>query len=202
MCMDWSGKYLETKYDLKKSVRLGPGTHDGKEGRVLTRVVRSTPEGLSYKADPRQHEKLIAELGLEGAKAVSTPVVRPSASALAEDVELDAKKVTHFRGLAARCNYLAADRPDCAYSAKEICRWMSAPTELGLHGLKRMARYLVGKPRLVWHYRWQDVLQFDVYSDTDWAGCPKTRKSWSGRISSKLGARPSLASPCHQERRK
>ena len=178
--LDWLKQQLRSKYELKEGARLGAGVEDDKEGRVLNRVVRWTPQGTTYEADPRQHEKLIAELGLEGARSVSTPVVRPSPSALAEDCELEAKKTTHFRGLAARCNYLAADRPDCAYAAKEICRWMSAPTDLGLQGLKRMARYLVGSPRLVWHYRWQDVQNFDVYSDTDWAGCPKTRKSTSG----------------------
>ena len=139
-----------------------------------------TPEGLTYEGDPRQHEKLIAELGLEGAKPVATTVVRSSASAIAEDKPLDTRKLTHFRGLAARSNYLAADRPDCAFAAKEVCRWMSSPTELGLQDLKRMARFLVGKPRLVWHYHWQDVSHYDVYSDTDWAGCPRTRKSTSG----------------------
>ena len=57
---------------------------------------------------------------------------------------------------------------------------MSQPTELGLQDLKRMARYLVGRPRLIWEYRWQEAHNFDVYSDTDWAGCPRTRKSTSG----------------------
>ena len=88
--------------------------------------------------------------------------------------------MTRFRGLATRSNYLAADRSDCANAANEACRWTSLPTELGLQGLKRMARFLVGRPRLVWHYRWQDVAHFDVHSDTDWVGFQKTRKSTSG----------------------
>ena len=41
--------------------------------------------------------------------------------------------------------------------------------------LKRFARYLVGKPRLMWFYKWQTSIYIDVYSDTDWAGCVKTR---------------------------
>ena len=147
---------------------------------LLNRIIRWTDAGVEYEADPRQHEKLVSELGLEGAKAVVTPVVRPTQEAICRDVLLDAGKMTHFRGLAARSNYLAADRPDCAYAAKEVCRWMSAPTELGLQGLKRLARYLVGRPRLVWHYRWQEASHFDVYSDTDWAGRLRTRKSTSG----------------------
>ena len=47
------------------------------------------------------------------------------------------------------------------------------------HG-KRLCRYLVGLPRLVHIYRWQEVDTVDVYTDTDWNGCPRTRKSTSG----------------------
>jgi len=35
-------------------------------------------------------------------------------------------------------------------------------------------------PRLVYVYRQQEAGVVDVYTDTDWAGCPKTRKSTSG----------------------
>ena len=56
---------------------------------------------------------------------------------------------------------------------------MNAPTNLGAQSLKRLTRFLVGKRKVVWHYHWQDVERSDVYSDTDWAGCPKTRKSTS-----------------------
>ena len=47
--------------------------------------------------------------------------------------------------------------------------------------LKRIGRYLRGRPRLVWQYGWQspvDVL--DVHSDANWAGCRVGRKSSSG----------------------
>ena len=57
---------------------------------------------------------------------------------------------------------------------------MSAPTKLAWEALKRLCRYLVGLPRLVYQYPWQQVDTVDTYSDTDWAGCPKTRKSTSG----------------------
>ena len=57
---------------------------------------------------------------------------------------------------------------------------MSAPTNLGWQATKRIGRYLVGKPRLVYVYRKQDLSAIDVYVDTDWAGCVKTRKSTSG----------------------
>ncbi len=46
--------------------------------------------------------------------------------------------------------------------------------------LKRLCRFFNGLPRLVYVYRQQTVDHVDVYTDTDWAGCPKTRKSTSG----------------------
>ena len=57
---------------------------------------------------------------------------------------------------------------------------MSKPTENSWNALGRLCRYLTGLPRLVYTYGWQDVDAIDVYTDTDWAGCPRTRKSTSG----------------------
>ena len=57
---------------------------------------------------------------------------------------------------------------------------MSAPTETSAAALKRLGRYLLGHQRLVYTYPWQRAEGIDVYSDTDWSGCPRTRKSTSG----------------------
>ncbi len=57
---------------------------------------------------------------------------------------------------------------------------MAAPTDKALDALKRMGRFLSSRRRLVYEYPWQSAERVDVYSDTDWAGCPKTRKSTSG----------------------
>ena len=48
---------------------------------------------------------------------------------------------------------------------------------------KRLARYLLECPRLVWTFEQDgsdDADVIDVYSDSDWAGCKATRKSTSG----------------------
>ena len=74
----------------------------------------------------------------------------------------------------------AVDRLDCQFAAKEICRFMSKPTEASWTALKRLCRYLVGLPRMVFRFRWQEASHVDVFTDTDWAGCPRTRKSTSG----------------------
>jgi hypothetical protein len=47
--------------------------------------------------------------------------------------------------------------------------------------LTRVVRYLLGKPRLVWKFGWQEKPKFiSAFSDSNWAGCHDTRKSTSG----------------------
>ncbi len=99
---------------------------------------------------------------------------------LEEDKPLEPRLCTPFRGSAARANYLAADRIDAQYACKDVCRWMSSPTGRFWQALTRVWRYFAGAPRLVYTYPQQEVDSVDVYTDTDWAGCPKTRKSTSG----------------------
>ena len=88
---------------------------------------------------------------------------------------------TTYRALAARCNYLAQDRPDIAFSSKELCREFSVPNVGSFRKLKRLVRYLCGMPRLVYRYDFQDrPKSLKVYVDTDFAGCKETRRSTSG----------------------
>ena len=178
--LDWMERVIGENYEVDIQPRIGPGPNDAKEARVLNRVIRWCEDRIEYEADPRQIERLVAECGLEGSKCVSTPGVKPTFKKLEEDTELPGHLNTAFRGAAARGNYLAADRLDVQFACKEVCRWMAKPTAHAWEALKRVCRYLNGSPRLVYEFRQQSVSCVDVYTDTDWAGCPKTRKSTSG----------------------
>ena len=178
--LDWFEGMMKERYELTIQPRLGPGKHDAREAVVLNRIVRWCTHGIEYEADPRQVEKFLAECGLAGANSVATPGVRSSFAEAEKDEPLSAKQHTAFRGAAARANYLAADRVDCQFAAKEICRFMAKPSQHSWEALKRLCRYLAGLPRLVFMYEWQVVNAIDIYTDTDWAGCPRTRKSTSG----------------------
>ena len=62
-------------------------------------------------------------------------------------------------------------------------RHFATPTKVAVEQLKRLVRYMVGAPRLVWHYAAQEengVL--DTYVDTDVWGCLLTRRSTSGGV--------------------
>ena len=63
-------------------------------------------------------------------------------------VPLTPAKVTKYRALCARINYLALDRPDLQYAAKEASRKMGAPQSGDWLILRRIGRYLQGTPRV------------------------------------------------------
>jgi len=179
--LDVFEKLLEEKYELKNGGRLGPGRNDCKELTVLNRVIRWTDRGIEYEADPRQAERLLEGLNLDnGCKSTATPGLKPVVEKLVDDKPLSSDAHTAFRALAARANYLAQDRIDLIFSAKEVCRFMASPTETSDAALKRLGRYLLGHKRMVYAYPFQRADGIDVYSDTDWSGCPRTRKSTSG----------------------
>merc|ERR1712122_299007 len=70
----------------------------------------------------------------------------------AAESPLSPQETALFRATAARANYLALDRPEVAYAAKELCRRMSAPRRRDKVALRRLCRYLLGVPRVVYHF--------------------------------------------------
>ena len=165
------------------------------EARILNRIVRWAPQGWEYEADQRHAELIIQAMGMEKGKAVSTPGdEEPTWKLEDNEKDLGPKETTLYRMVAARANYLAADRADIQYAVKECCRGMAAPQVHHLSGLKRLARYLVGRPRMVWAYPWQQEENVTTFSDSNWAGCKRTARSTScgivmrESITSKVGS--------------
>ena len=80
----------------------------------------------------------MSDLGLDDAKRVGTPGVKQTFEMTSRDKPLAVEKHMTFRAIAARGNYLGPDRLKMQYADKEICRWMAAPSELGVQALKRL----------------------------------------------------------------
>ena len=106
-------------------------------------------------ADPRHVEKLLREAGLEDCKPVATPGVKEASATAStawfeesglppgqEDVHggvdlvvdvpelrlLDREEMRRYRSAVARCNYLAMDRLEIAFTTKELYKAMSKPS--------------------------------------------------------------------------
>jgi hypothetical protein len=170
---------------------LGPDRAKGdlQDIRILNRLVRwvpahgATAERIEWEADPRHAELLWKAFGLKvGSKGVTTPGVKSACSTL-EGAELAGEQLSSFKSLAMRAAYLAMDRPDLAFATKEVARAMARPTTGAWEALKRIARYLIANPRLVWLYERQEPRKhIDAMGDSNWAGCVVTRKSTSSTV--------------------
>ncbi|MDP6496001.1 MAG: hypothetical protein QGI09_11450, partial [Dehalococcoidia bacterium] len=179
--VSWFESTMEERYAITKRGRLGSGAEDQEEMILLNRVVRWVDDvGIEIEADPRQAERLVAQLGLTGSNPVGTPGVKSTTEELESDEPIHDGRNKVYQAGSARANYTGPDRPEIQFAVKECCRRMSGPTELALKGLKRVGRFMEGHPRLVAMMDFQEARPIDVFVDSDYAGCPRTRKSTSG----------------------
>ena len=182
--LEWMQKELEKCFTVKTQ-RLGPQADHLKEVKILNRVVAwHEKKIISYEADPRHVEILLSQLRLEDARAVATPGTKEEGRTQEDQEEpLGEKEATSYRTLVARCNYLAPDKPDIAYTVKELARSMASPRRGDWTRLKRLGRYLSGRRRVKQWFLWQPSQhKLVTYSDADWAGCRDSRKSTTGGV--------------------
>ena len=113
---------------------------------------------------------------------ITTPVSKEKAVDMATgDVLVDESTARVYRSVAMRVAYLSMDRPDLQQGARELAKGLKTPTDRHWTALKRIARYLKNRPRLVQEFPYQtSVGNITVWADTDHAGCIRTRKSTTG----------------------
>ncbi len=175
--LQWLQQELEGCFEVKTTV-IGNQRGLQKELKVLNRVIRFIGAGIEYELDDRHAAIITKSMGLQKGKPVTTPGTDEVSTS--DDSDFSQYNGTDYRALAARANYLAQDRPDIQYIVKEICRAMSDPQIDDWRRLKRLGRFLLGRPRLVQNFAWQKAPgHITVYTDANWGGCKKTRKSTS-----------------------
>jgi hypothetical protein len=156
--LEWLKAHLEGRFEMKTTI-VGHSKRVGvvAEGKIFHRIIRACPAGWEYECDQRHVEVIVEKLDLLSSKSVVTPGVDDVASDDPDlgDRLLDPAMSSSYRALAARANDIAVDRADCQYAIKELCRDMSDPTEESWARLKRVARYLKGRPRAVLKFSWQ-----------------------------------------------
>ena len=177
---------LGEKLIVKERGTLGPRKDlgDVSEIVVLNRIVRWCPaagdqrERIEIEADARHVAVLAQQMGLvANSKPAVTPGIKDDG---AYGEELDEARRAIFRSAAMRLAYLAQDRPEICFASKEIARCMQAPDEAAWTALKRAVRFCLGAPRIVWKFARQPPVSYvDVWSDSDHAGCRRTRRSTS-----------------------
>lgn len=94
-----------------------------------------------------------------------------------------AAKVPYRETVGALMHLMCATRPDIAFAAGMVARFMEAPQDVHWTAVKRIFRYLQGtKTHGVCFARSNDNIGFEGYSDADWTGDVSDQKSTSGYL--------------------
>ncbi|GKE05580.1 ribonuclease H-like domain-containing protein [Tanacetum coccineum] len=86
---------------------------------------------------------------------------------------------THYRSLAGALQYLTFTRLNISYGVQQTCLHMHDPRKEYMTALKRILRYVQGTLHYGLHLYKSPSSALVSYTDTDWGGCPDTRRSTS-----------------------
>ncbi|GJX42312.1 ribonuclease H-like domain-containing protein [Tanacetum coccineum] len=123
-------------------------------------------------------KKILKKFDFANVKTTSTPI--ETQKPLVKDEEANDVDVHLYRSMISSLMYLTASRPDIMFTVCACSRFQVTPKSSHLSVVKRIFRYLKGKPKLgLWYPR---VSSFDLesYSDSDYAGANLDRKSTTG----------------------
>nr|GEU54187.1 hypothetical protein [Tanacetum cinerariifolium] len=120
---------------------------------------------LIHKEAKRRHFSSLASTPIETEK----PLLKDPDS---EDVD-----VHIYRSMIGSSMYLTSSRPDIMFSICACARFQVTPKVPHLHAVKRIFRYLKGKPHLGLWYPRDSPFNLAAYSDSDYTGASLDRKS-------------------------
>nr|GEX62032.1 putative ribonuclease H-like domain-containing protein [Tanacetum cinerariifolium] len=92
----------------------------------------------------------------------------------------DAVNVYLFRSMICSLMYLTASRPDIMFVVSDCSRHQVIPLTSHLNAVKKIFKYLKGKPNLGLWYPQDSPFQLEAYSDSDYVGSHGDMKSTTG----------------------
>nr|GEV93908.1 hypothetical protein [Tanacetum cinerariifolium] len=111
-------------------------------------------------------------------KLASTPI--DTEKPLLKDPDGEDVDVHTYRSMIGSLMYLTSSRPDILFAVCACSHFQVTPKALYLHAVKRIFRYLKGKPRLGLWYPKDSSFNLGAYSDSDYVGASLDRKSITG----------------------
>ena len=113
---------------------------------------------MEYESNQRHVDLIIQQAGVGDCKAVSKPTCTDAEYHEIKRLEsgaLQTKEAIDYRSIAARLEILAQEIVDVQHVAKDIAKHMATPMALDWIKIRRVARYLLGAPRYMQRYEWQ-----------------------------------------------
>ncbi|GJT74728.1 putative ribonuclease H-like domain-containing protein [Tanacetum coccineum] len=139
--------------------------------------VQQKKNGIFISQDKYVHE-ILRKFNYSDVKSASTPtdLEKP----LVQDRDADDVDEHLYRSMIGSLMYLTASRPDIMFAVCACARFQVSPKTSHLLAVKRIFRYLKGKPSLGLWYSKDSPLELIAYTDSDYAGATLDRKSTTG----------------------
>nr|GFA28305.1 hypothetical protein [Tanacetum cinerariifolium] len=127
---------------------------------------------------PRAWYETLDTYLLENGKSASTPI--DTEKPLLKDPDGKDVDVHTYRSMIGSLMYLISSRPDIMFAVCACVHFQVTPKASHLHAVKRIFRYLKGKPHLGLWYPKDSPFDLVAYSDSDYAGASLDIKSTTG----------------------
>ncbi|XP_041024273.1 uncharacterized mitochondrial protein AtMg00810-like [Juglans microcarpa x Juglans regia] len=119
--------------------------------------------------------EILRDSGLLGTKPASIPIELNHK--LSHTTNEFLQDPTTYSRLIGRLIYLTITRPGITYAVNVLSQFMDRPSQAHLHSAYRILRYLKGSIGQAIFFSSKSSLHLKAYSDSNWAACPKTRRS-------------------------
>ncbi|GJV47886.1 putative ribonuclease H-like domain-containing protein [Tanacetum coccineum] len=139
--------------------------------------VKQKPDGIFISQDKYVAE-ILKKFDFANVKTASTPI--ETQKPLVKDEEASNVVVHLYRSRIGSLMYLTASRPDIMFAVCACSRFQVTPKSSHLSAVKRIFRYLKGKPKLGLWYPRVSLFDLESYSDSDYAGANLDKKSTIG----------------------
>ena len=145
-------------------------------------VVR-TSEGIHI-SQRKYTSEIIEQTGMLGCKPAINPIIQNHKLRPFEEGSKDEpiRNPTQYRKILGKLIYLTITRPDISYAVGIMSQFMEQPTKHHMNALMRIIRYLKKDIGAGLFYSSNKEMDIRVYCDSDFAGCPFTRRSISGYV--------------------
>ncbi|GJV42883.1 putative ribonuclease H-like domain-containing protein [Tanacetum coccineum] len=139
--------------------------------------VKQSQTGLFISQD-KYVADMLKKFDLASVKTAITPM--ETKMALTKDEESADVDVHLYRSMIGSLMYLTASRPDIMFAVCACSRFQVNPKVSHLIAVKRIFKYLKGKPNLGLWYPRESPFALEAFSDSDYAGANLDRKSTTG----------------------